>query len=411
MLEDHRQAEPPENVNGVSEAIYAELMSETPRIQALQNQVKQLLNLSNDNAHDFLYQTIAAFNSALLPPVTHLELIHTEGCNLGCLYCFEKDMLGYRRMSADTARSAVKLLFDYSANSPNVTIVHFGGEPTMNLPAIKMVTEYAENLAAQTGKTVDFDMTSNGVLITDEMAEYFAAHKIMVLLSIDGLKASHDRYRTDKRGRGTFGQVVKAVRRLQMTQKWVGVKMTVMPDNADRLYGDVLGLRDLGINQFVIGYATGVKWSAEQMRQYARELGRVHRWYSAQDRSELRIADFDEPAAGSFFGCQAGRNSITVSVDGEISPCSKILALNNKDILAKLGDVSYGLYNLHHRLELIGCSQLKKNCEEAGIAAEFQGGCFASNYEASKDLYRPNLQDYEFSLLERSACAGCATHR
>ena len=70
-------------------------------------------------------------------------------------------------MSADTARSAVKLLFDYLANSPNVTIVHFGGEPTMNLPAIKMVTEYAESLAAQTGKTVDFDMTSNGVLIAD----------------------------------------------------------------------------------------------------------------------------------------------------------------------------------------------------------------------------------------------------
>ena len=254
-------------------------------------------------------------------------------------------------------------------------------------------------------------MTSNGTLIDGTMADYFAAHNIMVLLSVDGLRETNDSFRRDKKGRGTFNKVLEALALLKSTQRWVGVKMTVMPDNAHRLYDGVIGLRELGVNQFIIGYATGIRWPPDKMRLYASELGRVYQWYKSQDHTELRISDFDEAAGGSFFGCQAGRNSITVSVDGEISPCSKILALNNREILAKLGDVTFGIYNLQNRSELTGCSKLTKNCESLGIAHEFHGGCFASNYDQGKDLFYPNLQDHEFSLLERTACAGCATHR
>jgi uncharacterized protein len=164
-------------------------------------------------------------------------------------------------------------------------------------------------------------------------------------------------------------------------------------------------------NQFIIGYATGIQWPEDAMQAYANGPGHVYKWYSRRDHSELRITDFDQPATGAFFGCQAGRNSITASVDGEISPCSKILALDNKNLVSKLGDVNLGLYNLRSRLELVSCSRLERNCTELGIAGQFHGGCFASNYDASKNLFKPNLQDHEFSLLERSACGGCAAHR
>jgi uncharacterized protein len=278
----------------------------------------------------------------------------------------------------------------------------------MNFKAIRLVTEHAEQRAAAFGKQLEFDMTSNGVLIREEMAEYFSEHQIMVLLSVDGLAETHDRFRRDKRGRPTFDRVMDGLRILKRTQRWVGIKMTVMPENVSALYDDVLGLYDLGVNQFIIGYATGIKWPHEAMESYSKELARVYRWYKARPGDDLRIAEFDDPDPGVFFGCQAGRNSITAAVNGEISPCAKILALDNKRLLAKLGDVRYGLTHLHNRQELVSCNRIVGAARELNIADDYRGGCFASNFSDGHDLFKPSLQEHEFSVLIRKNCAGCS---
>jgi uncharacterized protein len=321
-------------------------------------------------------------------------------------------MLGYKRMPLDIAESAVDLLFAYSRNQTDLYITHFGGEPTLNFPAIQHVTEYAEQKASLLGKSVHFKMTSNGVLLNESKVDYLAQHGIGVLLSIDGLEATHDRFRVDKRGRGTFKQVMKGLEVLKRVQPWIGVKMTVMPENAQDLFKDVVGLYELGVNQFVIGYATGIKWSEEGMKTYGEQLGKVFQWYKGRFHEDLLIAEFDEiddeiDKKSNFFGCQAGRTSIAIAVNGEISSCSKVLALNNKQLLAKLGDVQYGLTHLRNRLNLVGCSQLRSACEAQGIAEDFQGGCFVENYDDNGDLFQPSMQGYLFSKLIRSACSGC----
>jgi uncharacterized protein len=125
----------------------------------------------------------------------------------------------------------------------------------------------------------------------------------------------------------------------------------------------------------------------------------------------MRIAEFDEAAGEeSFFGCQAGRNSISVAINGEISPCSKILALNNKEILSKLGDVQYGLTHLHNRFDIVSCAKVRSACEAKGIAEDYQGGCFVENFDDNRDLFAPSLQGYQMSKLTRAACAGCGAH-
>jgi uncharacterized protein len=254
-------------------------------------------------------------------------------------------------------------------------------------------------------------MTSNGVLINEEIANYCAQHQIMVLLSVDGLEASHDRFRRDRGDHGTFARAMRGFGILKQTQGWIGVKMTVMPENAGRLFEDVNGLYALGVNQFIIGYATGITWPAEAMELYSEQLAKVFQWYAEAPRDDLRIAEFEEnDEEGAYFGCQAGRNSITAAVNGEVSPCSKILALDNRNLLAKLGDVQYGLTHLKNRFDLVSCHQLHAACEQEGIAEDFRGGCFASNYDGSGDLFIPNLQDHKFSLMKRSICAGCSAH-
>lgn len=397
---------------GVVEDIHRVLLSDPPDLTQLQGSLERDVNLSSEDARRFIYQLVAELNAALFPPVTHIELIHTEGCNLACSYCFEKNMLGYRKMPLDIAQAAVDLLFKYSHNEPHLYITHFGGEPTLNFPAIRNVTEYTEQKATVLGKSIRFDMTSNGVLFTESMVDYFAQHRIMVLLSVDGLEPTHNRYRVDKRGRGTFERVMKGLSLLKRVQPWIGVKMTVMPQNAPYLFEDVLGLHDRGVNQFIIGYATGVKWCEEDMECYREQLAKLFQWYQEARGRNVRIDDFEKVVEEpSSFGCQAGRVSITATVDGEISPCSKILALNNKQLLAKLGDVRYGLTHILNRAELVSCSGLRSACEARGIAKEFQGGCFAENYEDNHDLFEPSMQGHAFSIVKRSACSGCSANR
>jgi uncharacterized protein len=386
------------------------LMSASSDIAALQRQIELQAQVSTSDAQRILYQVVRTLNARLFPPITKLELILTEGCNLACSYCFEKNMLGYKRMPISIAEQAVDLLFDYSGKQTDVNITLFGGEPMLNFKAIEHILPYAEQKAATRGNRIRFNMTSNGTLIDAQKAEYLARHRVYVLLSIDGMAPTNDRYRVDKKGRGTFERVAAGLRHLQQTQKWIGVKITVMPSNVPNLFRDVLELRKMGVNQFLIGHATGVYWADEDMKHYAEELRQLLRWYRREKDDSLRIDEFDERAdAGhSFFGCQAGRNSISVSINGEISPCSKILALDNKNLLCKLGDVCVGLTNINNRIDLVSCSKLRAACGEAGIESDYQGGCFVTNYEENKDVFVPSMAEHNFGMIKRSFCTGCS---
>jgi uncharacterized protein len=361
------------------------------------------------SARKVIYEVARRLNSAIFPPITQLELVHTEGCNLACKYCFEKEMLGYKKMPSDIALAAVDLLFDYSADQTELQITHFGGEPTLNFSGIRVATEYAQHKAAESGKSVRIDMTTNGMLLNEEMVQYFADHEIYVLLSIDGMEESHNRYRVDKAGRGSFSRVLKGLSILKTRQAWIGAKMTVMPENAKALYGDVRGLHDLGINQFIIGHATGVEWPQSAIEEYGKQLAEVIRWYRAVNDSSLRINDHSEDSPiGGYFGCQAARSSIAVSVLGEISPCSKLMGIGpSRQLVAKLGDVWHGLTHVRNRESLTGCVDLQSACHDLGIDRDYQGGCFAVNLSETGDLFRPSLVEHEFSLLERSVCIGC----
>ena len=365
--------------------------------------LKEELNYTPEDSRRLIYQATKQINAKLFPPITTLELIVTEDCNLKCTYCFEKDMHGSKKMSLKVAQAAIDLLFDYSQEEEELHLTYFGGEPLLNFPLIKSITEYVEKKEELSGKKVRFNMTSNGLLLNESMAKYLARHEIKVLLSIDGSKLSHDLCRVDKKGHGTFERSIKRFKILKKFQPWIGARMTVVPSNVLRLYEDVVGLHNLGINQFFICHVTGIEWSKEDVESFGLQMRRIAHWYREKSSQDLRISELDEEDDGlSFFGCHAAKNSISVSTNGEISPCSKILSLNNKQLIYKLGDVEYGLINIPNRAELISCSKLRSACNALQIAESFRGGCFAANYEDNGDIFQPSIQDHIFSLQYRS---------
>jgi uncharacterized protein len=385
------------------------LLGDDPHPEGLLRLVEAGLGLSGDDARATLFDTVAGINARLFPPITKLELIHTEGCNLGCTYCFEAGVFTTKRMPVEIGRAAIDLLFAYSREAPRLSITHFGGEPLVNFSGVKDTTEYAEVRAHEEGKAVTFSMTSNGVLLDRPKAEYLATHGVMVLLSIDGLKEAHDRYRIDKRGRGTFNRVMEAVDLLKETQGWVGAKITVMPENAGGLVRGVVGLYERGVNQFVIGYATGVPWPDAAKQGYAEQWHALREWYGRTRRDDLRITDFDvkAPSPKPLFVCQAGNDSFAVGVDGQVSPCSKVLALGNRRLILKLGDVHHGLTHLRNRLELTTGATLRGRCLEAGVADGYPGGCWATNNTDTSDVFSPSMQDLTFNELLAKDAAIC----
>jgi uncharacterized protein len=399
------------NIETLASDVGRVLLGPAPDVAALAARLGLEQSLSPADTERFVYHIVAELNQAFFPPITKMELVLAEGCNLACAYCFEKGMRGKRKMSPGVARAAVDLLLDYSRDESAVEITHFGGEPLLNFPTLADATQYAASRASATGKSIELSITTNGTLLNESIADYLVEHGVKVLLSIDGLAPSHDRYRLDRQGRGTFEAVLAALTLLKQRQQWIGVKMTVMPDNAPRLFDDVLGLHALGANQFVIGHATGMKWTGDEIALYGREMQRLCHWYRQSPRDGLKISEFDDqPAAEAHFGCQAGRDSISVSPAGEISSCSKVLALNNRQLIAKMGDVRHGVTHLGNRAQLVNCSRLRSACEELGIAGDYRGGCLATNYEESGDLYQPSLADHAFSMLARSVHgAGVAT--
>ncbi len=363
------------------------------------------LGISEEEGQRLLYKIALYTNRSVFPPVTKVDLILTSGCNLRCKYCFESACGSPVSMAGATARSAVDLLVDYSGAESDLSVLFFGGEPTLKFDLIKEITEYAEEVAASRNKTIGFDMTSNGVLLNEEMIEFFSLHRIKVLLSIDGLRESHDRYRVDRSGRGTFERAIRGMRLLKAVQPWIGAKMTVSPENVPDLYEDVVGLYELGVNDFVIGHATGIDWTVIDREGLFDQLRKLYVWHKRSSRGDVRLSGdiqvggSDPSGKGGSFVCEAGTSRICVDANGEISACGRVLALNDHQLLSKLGDVKYGIYNLNNRLDFVSGSKLQSACLKRGIAGDYRGGCYAENHFENQDIFQPNMKEYLFSKM------------
>ena len=168
------------------------------------------------------------------------------------------------------------------------------------------------------------------------------------------------------------------------------------------IFESVKGLNEMGVNQFLIGHATGVEWSDGSLQTYQDQMQQLRAWYLKNKGDTLKIVAFDKPkSAQGFFGCSAGRSTIAISCNGDITGCSRISTLHDAVTVGKLGHVDYGLFDLKTRADMTGCRKLKKSCSEAGISDQYAGGCFATNYEATGDLFKPNRLQHRFSVLLR----------
>lgn len=151
--------------------------------------------------------------------VSQLILQVTQSCNLSCIYCpyanntdntYSRSHTG-KMMSFETAKKAIDFVCENSDNAEDIFISFYGGEPLIAFPLIKKCVKYAQELFD--GKNIQFLITTNATLLTDEMIEFFAVNKFLLTFSVDGPKKIHDKHRVCINGQKTYDLVMDNLRR------------------------------------------------------------------------------------------------------------------------------------------------------------------------------------------------------
>ncbi len=189
---------------------------------------------------------------ATFPKITNIELILTNDCCCACDYCWTSR--GDRRaMTRDVARDALDFQMAASGSQKQLRILFFGGEPLLEFDLLRFVVETGSEMARSAGKSIGFDMTTNGIPLDEEMLGFLSEHGIKLLLSIDGTRSVHDKHRPMRDGSASYDQIMGKIPLLKAYQPWLGTRLTVHTDTIGRLSDGVRHLHQRGINQFLIG--------------------------------------------------------------------------------------------------------------------------------------------------------------
>lgn len=326
-----------------------------------------------------------------------VELNLTFNCNLTCAYCFIHDKGAHERMSFATAKNAVDLLMERAAY-PFVNITFIGGEPLLEFDLIKQVTPYALEAAARRNISVTWAITSNGTLVNEEIMKFFARNKINMLLSLDGGRKNHDRYRRTKSGKGTWDKIVDLIPLIKSYQPWLGVRMTVSTEAIDDMEEDFKTIAGLGVNQFIIAPAQGAQcWSKEQIERYGLNLVKILRDYHELKRGgfPIFIEEFEKDENDyTGWGCRAGSTSLAVAPNGDVSPCSKMLGLTDEKGKYIVGNVNTEIdYKLLKPFQEPILSQ-PRFCRQC--ARPCSGGCYSVNFEQTGDHFTASEENCLF---------------
>jgi uncharacterized protein len=196
-------------------------------------------------------------------PLETMVLEVAQDCNLRCTYCYaEGGTYGNqpRLLDPAAARQAVRLLIDGSGDRPTVTLILFGGEPLLNMPAVTAAVEEAEARGAEAGKRVVVSLTTNGTLLTPAICDFIRRHRLAVAVSMDGPPDLHDGNRADPQGNGSYLQILSRLGGLLAESRSpVAARVTLIPRQWARVEEVFDHLTGLGFHEVGIAPASPVR--------------------------------------------------------------------------------------------------------------------------------------------------------
>lgn len=342
-------------------------------------------------------------------PITTLVLNVAQDCNMRCSYCFAiAGTYGKaaKKMSRETAFQAVDFLLKHSGESQEVTLTFFGGEPLLNFDLIQATVKYAKEEAQKIGKGVDFSLTTNGTLLTEDKIRFFSENRIGVTVSLDGPPEVHDKNRRLRGGQGSYRAVLPKVLALIRGHRTrpVGARATLTRDIPD-LRRCLFHLLDLGFHEVGFSPVTSSdpnhylsEADLDSLLNQFRELAFLFR-----DRAlEGRFLGFSnisnlvmELHAGEVkrYPCGAGLGLLGVSANGDLFLCHRLV--ENEE--AFLGSLEKGIDPEKRGLLLKELHLGKKaDCHRCWVRHLCAGGCYHEALERQGSLFKKNAQYCEW---------------
>ncbi|MEE0954603.1 MAG: thioether cross-link-forming SCIFF peptide maturase [Eubacterium sp.] len=329
------------------------------------------------------------------PTVVKALCLHiAHDCNLACRYCFaeEGEYHGRRAlMSYEVGKKALDFLVKNSGNRRNLEVDFFGGEPTMNWQVVKDLVAYGRSLEEPNDKKFRFTLTTNGVLLNDEIMDFCNKEMGNVVLSVDGRKEVHDHMRPFRSGKGSYDLVIPKFQKFAESrhQDKYYVRGTFTHYNLD-FAKDVLNLADLGFKQISIepvvappeeDYAIRKEDLPIIMDQYdilAKEMIKREKEGRGFNFFHFMIDLTGGPCVYKrLSGCGSGGEYLAVTPWGDLYPCHQFVG-NEKFLL---GDVDHGVVrpDLVEEFKKVNVYS-KPECASCFARFYCSGGCAANSY-------------------------------
>lgn len=315
-------------------------------------------------------------------------------CNLACQYCFaeEGEYHGRRAlMSFLVGKKALDFLIENSGNRRNLEVDFFGGEPLMNWDVVKQLVEYGRSKEEQYNKKFRFTITTNGVLLNDEIMEFCNREMSNVVLSLDGRESVNDKMRPFRGGAGSYSLIVPKFQKFAKSREQMNyyVRGTFTRNNLD-FSEDVIHFADLGFKQMSIEPVVAAPEEPYSIRE--EDLPKIMEEYDKlaveyiKRKKEGRgfnffhfMIDLEQGpcVAKRLSGCGSGTEYLAVTPWGDFYPCHQFVGQEK----FLLGNVDTGITNTEIRDEFKMCNVYAKDkCKDCFARFYCSGGCAANSY-------------------------------
>ena len=345
-----------------------------------------------------------------------LHIAHA--CNLNCSYCFASQgkYHGERAMmSFEVGKQALDFLIANSGTRRNLEVDFFGGEPLMNFDVVKQLVAYARSVEKQAGKNFRFTLTTNGMLIDDDVIDFANRECANVVLSLDGRKEIHDRFRVDYAGNGSWEKIVPKFQRMVEARggKNYYMRGTFTHANPDFLE-DIKVMLDLGFNELSMEPVVCAPGDPSALTE--EDLPIVMAQY--EKLAELMLERHRAGKPFTFYhymidlkggpciykrisGCGSGTEYMAVTPWGDLYPCHQFVGEDKY----KLGNVWDGVTNTDAREEFASCNvYAREECRDCWAKLYCSGGCAANAYHATGSI--KGVYSYGCELFKkRMECA------
>lgn len=318
-------------------------------------------------------------------------------CNMCCKYCFagEGEYSGDRSlMSFEVGKRALDFLIEQSGSRKNLEVDFFGGEPLLNFDVVKQLVAYARSIEKEKGKNFRFTLTTNGVLLNDEVMEWANKECYNVVLSLDGRKETNDRMRRTRNDKGTYDLILPKFQKMakERNQQGYYIRGTYTHYNTD-FANDILHLADLGFEQLAMepvvtdpkmGYAlqeSDIPKLKDQYDLLAKEMCKRNREGKGFTFFHYMIDLEGGPCIYKrISGCGVGTDYMAVTPWGDLYPCHQFVG----DEKFLLGNVFDGVKNTDIVNEFKLCNVYSREaCQDCFAKLYCSGGCSANAYHTT----------------------------